>query len=665
MSDLGSYCLIAALALSGYGLIASVLGYWRGQRAWIRSSENAVVAVFWIVLAASLRLWYLILTDRFEFAFVASVNSTTTPTLYKVTSFWGQQSGSLLLWLLILAFLSAVAVVQNRTRNRWLMPATTILLSGSLLFFALLVNLVSNPFEMLPRVPPDGTGLNPLLQNYWMAIHPPILYVGMISVTIPFAFSMGALMSGRLDTSWIPTTRRWSLVSWGFLTLGFTLGGVWAYEELGWGGYWAWDPVENASFMPWLALTAFLHSVMITEKKGMLKTWNFLLILLAFWLTIFGTFITRSGVVSSVHAFAQSNIGTYFVIFLFIITALGVFLISYRSKSLTSESRMRSFLSREASFLLNNWLFLAICFAVFWGTVYPMVAEALTGKKATVAAPWFNEVVWPLGLALLVLTGICPLIAWRKASQRNFRRNFLFPTLGGLATGSVAVALGSYAMIPLLFFSAAGFVAVTVFFEFFKGARARQAIRSSSFITALVDLTALNKRRYGGFIIHAGVILVFVGIVASSFFKNEQVFTVTQGESFQIGRYTLRLLDLQQERDPEKLAVVARLDTYIGSDRIGRLSPQLHHHFKQDQNVSEVAVRSTVRDDLYAVLSGWDDDGNVSLRIFINPLVQLIWIGIGVMVAGGLFVLIPDRKPLARAVPSRERERSKGAEATA
>ncbi len=651
MVDFGQYCLLAAFLLSAYGLLAGIVGVVKSNPAWIRSAENSVVAHFGMTLAAIIALWQLIFTDQFQVAFVASVSSTTIPFFYKVTALWGGQSGSLLFWTGILSALSMVAVLQNRRRNRTIMPYAGLMLTGTLAFFTLLVKFRANPFTLRPDFPAEGIGLNPLLQNYWMAIHPPILYIGLISVTLPFAFAMGALLSGKLDTSWIPTTRRWSLFSFSFLALGFTLGGVWAYEELGWGGYWAWDPVENASFMPWLALTAFLHSVMITEKKGMLKTWNFLLVLAAFELTIFGTFITRSGVVQSVHAFAQSSIGPYFVGFLLLSSLVGLIAIAYRSPQLVSEGRMHSFLSREATFLLNNWLFLAICFAVFWGTVFPIVSEWVTGEKITVSAPFFNKVTWPLGLGLLALTGVCPLIAWRKASARNFQRNFLWPLAGGFLFGLAALALGVRDTIPLLFFLAAGFVAATIVFEFYKGARARQTIRPTGFVTAVADLTAMNKRRYGGFIIHAGVVLAFIGIVGSSFYQTEEAFTLQAGQTQTVGRYSLTYHRMEEKRDAEKIAFFAWLDAYRDGELLGRFYPQLHRHFKQDQVVSEVAVRSSWTDDLYIVLSSWDEQGNVSFRVFINPLVNWIWVGIAIMVLGGFFVMLPNRKPhtLARA----------------
>lgn len=644
MIELGHYCLIVSLVLCSYGIVAAVAGGVRKHPGLVRSAENSVVAHFVILVTACICLWYLFLTDQFLVEYVAGYSAVDMPIVYKFTAFWGGQKGSLLLWALVLSLFSFIAVVQNRNRNRDLMPFATAVLLGIIGFFMVLLNFATNPFETLDFRPPDGQGLNPLLQNIYMNIHPPMLFLGYVGLAIPFAFAMGALMSGKLDTSWIRTTRQWAMVAWIFLTFGITLGGAWAYEELGWGGYWNWDPVENASFMPWLITTAFLHSIMITEKKGMLKIWNFVLILVAFELSIFGTFITRSGIISSVHSFALSSIGPFFVIFLVSSTLLGIFWISYRSRELHSERRMRSFLSREATFLLNNLLFVAICFAIFWGTVFPILSEWVTGEKITVSAPFFNQVNLPLGLTLLILTGVCPLIAWRKASMKNFRRNFLTPLLVGLLSGVAAALVGVRDFIPLVFFSACGFVTMTIVYEFYKGARARQSIRSTGFLVALRDLALMNKRRYGGFIIHVGVVSVFVGIIASSFFSSDQFFTLKQGEKFVLGDYTLHFRKLTQRQDPEKEVVTAHLDIFRGGKKF-ELLPEKHFHHKAEQPMTEVKIRSTLTQDLYVVLSNWDDQGSVTFHVFINPLVQFIWIGIAIMVLGGIFVLFRDTKP--------------------
>ena len=655
MVDLGHYCLIASLVVCAYAIFASVWGGIKNHLPSIRSAENSVIVNFVFVATASICLWYLLLTDQFQVEYVAGYSAADIPDRFKFTAFWGGQKGSLLLWALVLSMFSFLVVVQNRHRNRDLMPYATAVLMGVNGFFILVLNFATNPFALMDFTPADGQGLNPLLQNWYMIIHPPTLFLGYVGLTIPFALAMGALISGRLDTSWVRTTRRWALMAWIFLTFGLTLGGRWAYEELGWGGYWAWDPVENASLMPWLITTAFLHSVMVTEKKGMLKIWNFTLILLAFELSIFGTFITRSGVVSSVHSFALSNLGPFFVVFLAISTLFGLFWIFYRAPQLHSEQRMESFLSREASFLLNNLLFVGICFAVFCGTMFPILSEWATGEKISVAMPFFNTVNMPLGLALLILTGVCPLIAWRKASWKNFQRNFVTPLVVGLMTGGFAFALGVRGLIPLVFFCSCGFVVMTMAYEFYKGARARQTIRPSGFVTALSHLTLMNKRRYGGFIIHVGVVVVFAGIIGSSFFKSEELFTVSAGEEFTMGDYTLRFLELSTRNDPEKEVVSARLEILKGGVSQGQLTPEKHFHHKSEQPMTEVKIRSTLMEDLYVVLSAWDDQQRVTFHVFINPMVSWIWIGVAIMVLGGVFVLFPDKK-LGPAVALRRTE---------
>jgi cytochrome c-type biogenesis protein CcmF len=656
MIELGHYCLISCLLLCVYGTVAGSLGGYSRNLALVRSGENSIVGNFVTVLVASVCLCWLFLTDQYQVEYVASYSAKDIPWVYKLTAFWGGQSGSLLLWALVLSLFALIAVLQNRRKNRHLMPYVTAVLGGILTFFMILLTFATNPFDTLAVVPADGQGLNPLLQNFYMIIHPPILYLGYVGMTVPFAFALGALISGRLDTSWIRSTRRWTLVSWVFLTVGFTLGGTWAYEELGWGGYWAWDPVENASFMPWLFSSAFLHSVMITEKKGMLKIWNFILILVAFELSIFGTFVTRSGVISSVHSFALSNLGPLFVVFLASSTSFGLFWIFYRSDQLRSEQRMTSFLSREATFLLNNLLFVSICFAIFWGTVFPIISEWVRGEKITVGAPFFNKVTLPLALSLLVLTGICPLIAWRKATAKNFRRNFLFPLGGGLLAGIIALGLGIRTLTPLLFYSAAGFVVLSIFFEFYKGARARQVIRPTNFLVALKDLTLMNKRRYGGFIIHLGVALAFVGIITSSFFNVEKLVTIKKGEQFELRHYSLTFLELVQRSDPEKDVVFARLQVFQNGEETAKLFPQKHFHHKSEQPMTEVAIRSTLRDDLYVVLSSFDEKlTQATFHVFINPLVQLIWIGIGIMTCGGIFLFFPDKKSPAQIAARRSK----------
>jgi cytochrome c-type biogenesis protein CcmF len=482
------------------------------------------------------------------------------------------------------------------------------------------------------------------LQNYWMVSHPPSLYLGYVGMSVPFAFAMGALISGKLDIGWIKTIRKWTLFAWLFLTCGILQGSYWAYIELGWGGYWAWDPVENASLMPWLAATAFLHSVMIQEKKGMLKIWNMVLVLVAFSLSILGTFLTRSGIVSSVHAFAQSPIGNYFLVFLGIQIGLSVFFLVWRRKELAPEARLESFVSRESSFLFNNVFFLVICIAVLCGTTFPILSELVTGSKVTVSAPFFNKVVTPFAIGLVLLTGICPLIAWRKASLKNLQKNFLAPTIIGLVGVGILLAMGVYHWLTLVFFFSGVFVLVTVYNEYSKGTKARMAMVQENAPEALYHLVQRNRRRYGGYIIHAGVAILFIGIATSSFYRLEKSVTVPLNGSFAIGAYTLKYKDIQFLRDPHKEVWRAILDIYKGENQVGTLVPERHIYKNSDQPTTEVALRPFWNEDLYLILIGPDESGAGTFKVYVNPFIGLIWRGGIIMALGALIVLFPEMK---------------------
>ncbi|MCI0657659.1 MAG: cytochrome c biogenesis protein CcsA, partial [Acidobacteria bacterium] len=467
MPQFGSLCLILALFASAWSLVSCALGALTRSRSLISSGERSSLATTAVLGVASSALCVLFLKDRFDVEYVASYSSRAMPALFKVAAFWGGHAGSLLLWILVLSIFSAIVIVQNRHQNRGLIPYVVATLSGITVFFLVLLNFTSNPFDLLGFTPPDGKGLNPQLQTPLMAIHPPCLYLGYVGVAVPYAFAMAALLSGRVGDVWIRTTRRWTLFAWLFLGVGLLLGGYWAYIELGWGGYWAWDPVENAALMPWLTATAFLHSVMIQEKKRMLKVWNMSLIILTFVLSIFGTFLTRSGVISSVHAFAKSGVGTVLAIFLGTVITFSVTVLVWRLPRLQSEGRLDSFVSRESSFLFNNLLLVGICFAVFWGTIFPVLSEAVRGVKITVGPPFFNTVNFPLAMALLALTGICPLIAWRRASANHLMRVFLYPASLAMVVFALLLAFGVRELSPLVAFSLCAFVLGTMFYEFY------------------------------------------------------------------------------------------------------------------------------------------------------------------------------------------------------
>lgn len=665
MNEFGFYCVTAALVVAVYAFLVSALAGKRADPVLAQSGENALISSFVLVALASASLVSLLVHSDFNNEYVASYTSLDLPIQYKITAFWGGQKGSLLFWTLLLSVFSLIVVFQNQVKNRELMPYVCAVLASVQTFFLSVLTFVAPPFATLGAArPADGTGLNPLLQNYWMVVHPPHLYLGFVGFTVPFAFGLAALISNNLNPVWIKTTRRWTLVAWLFLTIGIFMGAHWAYLELGWGGYWAWDPVENASFMPWLLGTAFLHSVMVQEKKGMLKVWNLVLVILTFEMCLFGTFLTRSGVVSSVHSFAQSNIGGFFVAFIGGSLAVSLYFLFRRlqNRQLEPEERLTAFFSRESSFLFNNLLFLGIAFAVFWGTVFPIVSEAVRGVKVSVSIPFFNNVTLPLALALLVLTGVCPLIAWRKASARNFQRNFLYPLIIGLASVPLLMVFGVLKLVPVLFFASSAFVLTTVVWEFWKGARARQAVKAEvdkpqSFLYALYLLVANNKRRYGGFTIHAGTVLVFIGIIGSSFFRTEQDFVLKPGESGRIKNYTFTFQSFGERRDVNKEVALARVDLFRNGKKLATMRPEKHFHFKSEQPQTEVDILSQFDEDFYIVLVGWDDKGAASFKIYVNPLVSWIWFGGFVMALGTLFVMMPNRqrRALARSMRSEVR----------
>src|SRR5437867_3985889 len=472
----------------------------------IASGRRALYATFAMVLTASIGLWTALLSRDFSLEYVAGHISANMPNIYVFTAFWSGQAGSMLFWALILSLYSAIAVYSSRDRNRVLVPFAAGTLGAILLFFLATTCIKANPFARLDWTPMDGRGMNPQLQNPGMAIHPPNLYLGYVATAIPFAFAIAALITRKLDAEWLAVVRRWSLLSWFFLTCGIVLGMWWAYVELGWGGYWAWDPVENASFLPWLTGTAFLHSIMVQEKRGMLRKWYVVLVVVTFLLSIFGTFITRSGIIESVHSFAQSPVGSWFAAFFFLATGSTIYLVATRLKNLEAKAELESMVSREAAFLYNNLALVGIAFAVLWGTLFPILSEWARGEKITVGPPFFNTVNIPLGLILLALTGIGPLIAWRKASLGNLRRQFVVPAASGVALCVLLLVLGMRSGHALVTYMLAGFVAGTIVQEFWKGVAARRAIHGESIPRGFVRLIARNRRRYGGYIVHVGVV---------------------------------------------------------------------------------------------------------------------------------------------------------------
>ena len=653
MANFGNLSLTLAFTFAIYAVISLITGTKTGRRDLIKSGENAVYVYFALITSAVVGLLYLLVTSNFQIEYVASITNRDMPVYYKLAALWGGQAGSLLFWTWILATYAAIVTFRNRQRRTNLVPAAVGIMSMTTLFFLSLNVFAENPFselamshagleEQLPFAPADGRGLNPLLQHPVMVIHPPILYLGYVGMVVPFAFAIAALITRELGNAWITLIRRWTLIAWGLLGFGIILGGKWAYMELGWGGYWAWDPVENASLMPWLTATAFLHSVIVQEKKNMLKVWNVTLIIATYLLVIFGTFLTRSGVVSSVHAFAQSSIGIFFVSYIAIAGGLCVWLVFSRLEYLKSENELDSVVSRESGFLFNNLVFLGACFAVLWGTVFPVISEAIQGEKISVGAPFFNKINIPVGLFLLFLTGVGPLLAWRKTSPRSLKKNFLWPMAVAMVAAAILFATGVSGFYPLVSFLLCVFVTATIFVEFFRGIRARMRAHGEMLHHAFLRLIGKNKRRYGGYIVHFAIVLIFIGFTGNAF-NRETKGEVTEGDTISLGAYELRCEQIEEGETPNYTYIVATLSATKNGKPMGTLVPEKRFYHASEQGTSEVALRSNLAEDLYVVFAGVNEDNNRAvIQIFLNPLVAWVWIGTIVMIVGTVVAILPD-----------------------
>jgi cytochrome c-type biogenesis protein CcmF len=650
LAGLGRPSLVAALCFGVVGLILGVVGA-RQRRAGLTSaSTRAITVMAGFVALATLSLVHALANHDFSIAYVASYSSRSLTGPYTIAALWGGMEGSLLFWTLLLTVFSAVALRRAPARTPRLVAWACAVLTAIAVFFLIMLVAPADPFTRLPETPADGNGLNPLLQSPGMLIHPPLLYTGFVGFSIPFAFAMAALLSGRLDESWFTASRRWTLFAWSALSIGIVLGGAWAYTELGWGGYWAWDPVENASFMPWLTATAFLHSVVIQEKRRMFKVWNVVLILLTYVLAVFGTFLTRSGILSSIHTFTEGDTGKYFLPFLSAMLLGGLAIVAARADRLRSENRLDSMFSRESAFLLNNVLFVAAAFTVLWGTMYPIIAEALTGVRLSVGPPFFNSVFVPVGLAIVTLTGVGPLISWRRMSSGSFAKVIRAPLAAGAA---VALALGLSGMRSvgaLLAFSLSAFTAAAVLSEFVRGSRVHRA-RGAAWPTALVQTLARNRRRYGGYVVHLGVVLIVIGLAGGAF-RSETNRLLDVGETMRTGPYTLTYEGVNRTQTPEKDINAFDISVLRGGEKIAELQPQRNFHFAQGQAQSEVAIRTTPVEDLYVVVTSLDPDGSAAVRAFVNPLTWWIWAGAAVMVVG-MAVVISGRAPITAPVAAR------------
>ena len=642
MTEIGYYSVLTAFFLSGYSALIAFFGIRGRQGNLVASAENAAYAVFGFLTIASFVLIYALVTRDFQIEYVARYTSNGLPMTYTIAAFYAGQKGSLLLWGWLLSIFAAIVTFQNRKKNRELLPYVLTVLMTVTMFFTFLMVFVTNPFETFNYRPPDGQGLNPLLQNPGMLFHPPTLFIGYVGLTVPFGFAIAALITGRLDAVWIKTTRKWTIVAWFFLTAGNMLGMEWAYVELGWGGYWAWDPVENASFMPWIIATAYLHSVMIQEKRGMLKVWNIVLIIFSFLMTLFGTFITRSGLIASVHSFGESSLGWIFLIFLIASLLISLTLLIRRLPQLKSKNQLDSFLSKESSFLYNNLLLVGIAFTVLWGTLFPIISEAIRGVKISVGPPFFNAVITPIGLGLLFLMGICPLIAWRRSSVSNFFKKFFIPSTAAVAGAFVLFIVGIRPFYTLISYALCIFVLITLFFEFFYGIRTRHSVFKEVYHKALWNLVVRNKRRYGGYVVHFGVVLVFISLSANTFNLEKQI-TLKKGELFSLKEYKIRYDSLVNYPTAIKHVVAATLSIFNNEHKVAVLVPEKTLFKSQEQPTTEVAIHTTLKEDLYVILAGYGEDW-ITLKVLINPLVVWLWIGGVVMGLGTLIVMLPDRR---------------------
>lgn len=667
LANFGFGALLITFLISLYGIGAAIYGARKNAPAWVESARLAMLLTFPLITVSALSLIVLLVTGHYELEYVSSVTSSSMPLYLRVTALWGGQAGSLLFWSWLMASFATAATLRKWNRDQEFLPWVIVVSLVTLAFFLTLILFFENPFERIwqtpggefkvamfqpagtiPAVVRDGQGLNPLLRHPGMIIHPPMLYLGFVSFVIPFAFAIAALVTGRTDDRWIRVTRRWTLVAWLFLSLGLILGGRWAYDVLGWGGYWGWDPVEIAAFMPWLSGTAFLHSVMIQEKRGMLKRWNMVLIILTYCLVIFGTFLTRSGVLSSVHAFAQSAIGPLFFGFIGVTFILSLALLSKRWDELKDESPMTSMLSREALFLRQNLLFMSILIVCFWGVIYPIISELVTNQKVTVGPPYYERATAPLFAALLLLMGVAPLSAWGHSTYRTLGKAvwkpFVFSLLVGLGLPLVS---GVTFWAALLGFWLSAFVASVTLYEFWRGAVARHKRASESLPVALWRLAGRNRRRYGGYIIHLGVVLMAIGILGIEIFQTETQGNIPQGGTLSLGRYTAKYDSLAIFDTPDGRNVArAVVEVYKDGQFVGELHPRRDYFFESQQPMTIPGVRSTMEDDFYILLVDWlpITSQGATFKIYHNPLVNWLWLGGLVFILGTLVAAWPEKE---------------------
>jgi cytochrome c-type biogenesis protein CcmF len=651
----GSFALTLALLAAIYAVAAGIAGILTRKPLLQKSARNAGIAVFILVTLAVASLEYLFFTDNFSMAYVTAHSNRALPPFYKFAALWAGQEGSLLFWSWLLSIYTFFVLFQNRRKHPELMPYVGVVLGSVQLFFLVLNNFVASPFGVIGTVgaggaahlvaQAEGHGLNPLLQYPEMVIHPPMLYLGYTGFTVPFAFAMAALLGRYPGEKWIHITRRWTMIAWTFQSVGILLGAHWAYAVLGWGGYWAWDPVENASLLPWITGTAFLHSVMMQEKRGMMKVWNIWLVFTTFLLCILGTLLTRSGVVASVHAFAQSSIGTWFAAFL-LFAFLVCFWAYWKNRDyLRSDNQLDSLASRESSFLFNNLILLAACFAVLWGTLFPVISEWVQGTKISVGPPFFNKVNIPIALFLLLLTGVGPLLAWRRTSLDSLKRNFAWPLAGGIVAGAIAGALGFRDFYALVCLILSVFVTLTILSEFYRGARVIASRGGTNLLEAAGQLTMRNTRRYGGYIIHVGMVLIFMGVAGQAFNRDIQM-EMAVGSKMAIGPYTIECQNFDRTANNNYESERASLEVFRNGKSEMMLFPERRFFLASQVTETMVAVQTSPLRDLYVVYAGRSPEtGKPVIHAYLNPLVKWIWFGGLIVVLGTCLALVPSRQP--------------------
>ena len=647
MATLGTYTLLAAFVACAYAAAAAVAGHRRRSARLVESGIGAFYLVTALMTLASAIIVRAFVVGDYSIRYIDRYSDSVQPLFYKLTSYWGGLDGSIMFWVFLLAVFGALAVRTNRERHRELIPYVIATIAVVQMFFLSIMIVNNNPFATyLMETPADGRGLNPLLQNPYMVIHPPSLYTGLVAMTIPFAFGMAALITGCLDDSWLRAVRRWTMFSWFFLSLGLTLGMIWAYEELGWGGWWGWDPVENAGALPWFPATAFLHSVMVQERRSMLRVWNISLIIIAFALTLFATAMTRTGIVQSVHAFGEDpQLAMMFGIFISVVVVASFGLVIYRLPLLRARNELESWVSREAAFLVNNWILLFSAFFILFATMFPTLSEWVTGQRITVGPPFFNKWMIPIGLTLLLMTGIGPLLAWRKSTIANLRYQFLWPAVAAVATAAVLYALGFRVWVSGICFALCGFVVGTVGQEFVRGAIVRRGVTGTDLVTAMIGLVMRSRRRYGGYVVHLGIVLMMLGFAGAGYRQTEQVLLGT-GEQVDVGRFSVRHDRLSVTDDGAKEMHTAHVTVFEDGREVGELYPGRWYYRKHEtEPTTEVAMRRRFSEDVYVVLAAYDmSDQSATFQVTVNPLVNWIWFGFALLALGTGIALLPESR---------------------